>query len=845
MIELEKKFGKCFRLFLIFFLIMIISLNVFAILSNGQIKIFAVTEKEDGMAADLFLYTIPGQGEVAFITSNSLVGKDTQLTGNIALNIAQNESNINVNSKNFVFDIKANASEVDGPSAGAAMTLLAYSVLSEKPLNKEIGITGTINSDGSIGVVGGIGAKAKVASEIGIKLLMIPSGQSVTYVKEDDGKSRSVNLLSYGPETLGLKVIEVSTIKDVLKYAYSEIDSIEVDQITSSSTFIPDSINFDSELKPMVIISKNYIDRAKNAIDVAEKELESSKLDDSIRAPFYTQLGKAKRDVELSQIYLDQNYLYSAANYSFNAHVSAGTIELIASTPSLLSSESKILNLKISDLRKEIVLLKDQMNFIPINGVEWLIGAQQRIAYAENALNNIENNYSFDGEEIDEQIVQYSMVNDFVSAQQWVLVAKDFFKEAKNSSLFKVPFYSEDFILKTETKIDSVEILLNDANLSETTKLEATRRLNASKISFDNNFYFAALYDAYFAESFFSSELIRINNDNSVRDEINKIYDDIELSSIWANLFYDHATFFIKNADFEEELERKNISVAILNTAFDLLVLSEKIEDAKLEVFAYLSSVEMEMFVPNDSESSEPKMEITYVRKNDFVIYFSILIICFLLLLLVFVMIGIRSSRTRGIVDISRAEKINFLLNRLDKALSQKKINDAEYFFLKKRYDSEYDSLKNFREERSKITLSLDESKTKLNALQRGLKDLKKHYKAGLIIPEDYTKHLSDVNSEIMVIKRQIISLEEKLKEARRAKFKKIDYKKDKLLFDKKKIKKDSEFDVSGTNQKSNTFGYSEFDVKGTNKNEKDLLKKEEKEKKIRRKILKKFKNKK
>ncbi|MFA5742182.1 MAG: S16 family serine protease, partial [Candidatus Izemoplasmatales bacterium] len=130
--------------------------NVFAVLDTGSLKIFAVTEDGKGMAADLRLDTFPGSGYVTFVTSNingadhPLIGNDTQTTGNIALKIAKAKlvgaaSGTDFGKYNYQFDIIANATEVDGPSAGAAMTLLAYSVLSERKIPTGVGLTGTIN----------------------------------------------------------------------------------------------------------------------------------------------------------------------------------------------------------------------------------------------------------------------------------------------------------------------------------------------------------------------------------------------------------------------------------------------------------------------------------------------------------------------------------------------------------------------------------------------------------------------------------------------------------------------------------------------------------------------------
>ena len=157
------------------------------------------------------------------------------------MDIAEQQSKTKRGNYSYIFDIKADASEVDGPSAGAAMTLLAYSLLTEKKLNPEIGITGTIRTDGSIGAVGGVGYKAQAAKEKGIKLLMIPQGTANAEVNENYEK-KLVNLLSYGPETLGIKIVEVVTIEDVIKYAYMNINEIVVDTNNAQYQFIPEEI---------------------------------------------------------------------------------------------------------------------------------------------------------------------------------------------------------------------------------------------------------------------------------------------------------------------------------------------------------------------------------------------------------------------------------------------------------------------------------------------------------------------------------------------------------------------------------------------------------------------------
>jgi predicted S18 family serine protease len=45
---------------------------------------------------------------------------------------------------------------VDGPSAGAAITIAIVAAINNQILNNTIFITGTINPDGTIGMVGGL-----------------------------------------------------------------------------------------------------------------------------------------------------------------------------------------------------------------------------------------------------------------------------------------------------------------------------------------------------------------------------------------------------------------------------------------------------------------------------------------------------------------------------------------------------------------------------------------------------------------------------------------------------------------------------------------------------------------
>ena len=63
---------------------------------------------------------------------------------------------------------------VDGPSAGAAMTLVAVSALTGRPVDGEAAITGEITVHGEIRAVGGVPAKVEAARLAGLTRVLIP-----------------------------------------------------------------------------------------------------------------------------------------------------------------------------------------------------------------------------------------------------------------------------------------------------------------------------------------------------------------------------------------------------------------------------------------------------------------------------------------------------------------------------------------------------------------------------------------------------------------------------------------------------------------------------------------------
>ena len=102
---------------------------------------------------------------------------------------------------------------IDGPSAGAIMTVAMAAALNGHSLNPGISMTGTINPDGTIGPVGGIPHKIDGAKEAGLKTVVIPSG---TAISQDANTGEAVDVIAYGQQ-IGVNVFEAADVEAAYK----------------------------------------------------------------------------------------------------------------------------------------------------------------------------------------------------------------------------------------------------------------------------------------------------------------------------------------------------------------------------------------------------------------------------------------------------------------------------------------------------------------------------------------------------------------------------------------------------------------------------------------------------
>ncbi|MBW2975149.1 hypothetical protein KY366_05520 [Candidatus Woesearchaeota archaeon] len=306
---------------------LILSVILFIILAaplisakEGHLKLLAVKETKDGYEgsiADLYLEIKQGSGRV-FLDTFPLTKIDTQISTRFAKDIACSYLERDCMEYDFIYTIKADSPIIAGPSAGGAITLLTISMLEGFEVDEQISITGTINSGGIIGSVGGIKEKIDAAEEAGLKKVLIPEGER--FIKEDRKiietmeiisknrsfvnasiKNKTIDVVEYGKKK-GLEVVEVSDINDVL-HEMTEKELMEEEH----------PLFIDSEYeKTMFFLASKLCNRSDKLLKSANRS-DYSGYNDTMG--FILNLTKKAELAAESQRY------YSAASYCFGANV--------------------------------------------------------------------------------------------------------------------------------------------------------------------------------------------------------------------------------------------------------------------------------------------------------------------------------------------------------------------------------------------------------------------------------------------------------------------------------------------------------------------------------------------
>lgn len=592
---------------LIGLLLMVWATPVFAVLADNTLKVFAVAPDGTALSATLDLHIEPGTGKVWSSVSGPLVGTATQSTEKIAVKVAKNYFN-DVDQFDYFFSIDSEASVVDGPSAGSAMALLVVGSLMDEKIPKNIGLTGTITNTGEVGPVGGVFEKSKEAAQDGVKLFLIPAGESKQVVKLADGV-KNIYLPEYALEEWGMKVIETYTLDDVLKYAFSDIEDIDINatQQDDIPTYIPEKIEAAPAAQPMAALNTKFIAQTRTAITQAQNALNSSLLDDSgLIEVLSRSLDDSEKTANESELLTQNGYHYSAGNFAFLARVNAYFVHDVSDDPDLIDLESSDLDKRIAELSKLIDQQQVQFDkIVPVEGVEWYIAAQQRLTWAQEQVETLQSTPIIVVATQDAAHAQaVGRVLDYEYAKAWYESSGEFYQVSIQLSTkgFKTqsPFseYYGDFIENAENGLS----LIQDGSGED-----AARRLDAALIDQANNRHLSAAMNAASALGLINAILIENDAEKDIRDTLESKIESLEIKMAdnpqkfgWAHLYLDHAKFYLNSANYYQGINQGASSANSLSSGLSLILLAENTYEVTKDVEKYYEQVPPSQFTPLD-----------------------------------------------------------------------------------------------------------------------------------------------------------------------------------------------------------------------------------------------------
>ncbi|WP_455278977.1 S16 family serine protease [[Eubacterium] cellulosolvens] len=204
------------------------------IVGRSQINIVAVRTVSgsmgelmyEGVIMTLHLELREGEGRL-LINTEPKIGIDLQTSANTAIIVAEELTNQSLKTTDVILTVVADSETdiLDGPSAGAAITVALLAAINDKTADPSILMTGTINPDGSIGKVGGLVEKALASARFDAKKFLVPFEQSVSivYKTEETHPAPGLTVITTKPELID--------IEDYIRDEGYELDIIEVNNI--------------------------------------------------------------------------------------------------------------------------------------------------------------------------------------------------------------------------------------------------------------------------------------------------------------------------------------------------------------------------------------------------------------------------------------------------------------------------------------------------------------------------------------------------------------------------------------------------------------------------------------
>lgn len=615
----------------------------------------AVDAQGNGVLTRIEASAQPGKGDV-FVSVEPLTGTDTQSSEKLAVKIAAEKAGVDASKYDFLFKIHSDAEVVDGPSAGAALTLLAYAELTHKTPRADLVLTGTIEADGSIGEVGGVFEKAMAVGQSGdYGVFLVPRGQLM---------QNGVDLSPYAQTKWGLQVVEVQDVDSLVDFAFNT---------KAGQKLVADA----KPVPPLTLVPANPPAQVEPLRQVGER-LISQLVAASARVPndgrsqaISASLSDA---VNLSSRLVKNGYYYSAANTAFLALIMADQVQAVNRTRAAAR-----------DVLTQLRAQADAINFtVPRQGGwEWLVAGKLRKYWALERMDADEQSLPV--------VAPDYLAEDFSLSKSWLEAARQFNGIAQG-------------VLGPDVNELSVRGLA-DAYLTQAEGLARSGKLDSegldhvasARAAFQDGEYLTAAFDLQFAIKYSDAQdqaeglsyvelLQALCGDNLTLSS--PCLEPKNYTSVWASLYYDHGRYYVQEANRTHSLG------ALTNAAkmFQLAAGVEELGREAKEAFANpgnSTGVRPPSGAPASNRPGRLHVSVTTPPQagemRNFLLFGVVAVIVLLALLLVVL-------RRHSTPSAAPASDYRRRLDRAEALMLEGKLSEANYERLRSKYEELMDS---------------------------------------------------------------------------------------------------------------------------------------------------------
>lgn len=490
-----------------------------------------ISGADRGVLTNVTLVVGPGTGKIIVNNGSDLVALDTIQSVQTAVVYATNYLNVSPGRYNFDFIIGNNDSNVSGPSAGLAMTLLTLSGIEQKPLFGNFTVTGTINPDGSVGTIGGVYDKIQAAKSVGSEFILVPYVNNTT----------SEYLLYYlSQQTYSTPVIEVKNVTQAIPYAFGDEGPTWLDfnittnymtsQVPSASAVCPECNG--SAFVPLVNFTFNYTNNEISAIN--------GTIFGSVKSQLYGQLQQSRQLAA-------KGYYYTGADLAFIEDPTAFMFANYNTSPTAAA-------LIINNISAYCESLNYSVNTTSAN-YEFVVGGRTRLAWAMMTLSAAE--AALNASETSDEVLL--SLQEAAPAQSWCAATGEMYAIAAS--------------IGGNATTTSSRIKAQVMNQLDTARMVYGNQLYvaAANYSASNGDYASALYSLTYANTFYNSSGVNYNATPALVSNA--------LSSaqgVWPTQFALQSAFYLNEANLNKGTSSKYLGY--LSDAYTTAMLSSSLD---------------------------------------------------------------------------------------------------------------------------------------------------------------------------------------------------------------------------------------------------------------------------